>query len=316
MSQKNMLKSDILKILSKDISGGRRGQTTPIIPGIISDKDPNCRPTFENAQTPSTFFGGKNQPYYAMAQEPHPAASAMSPIVPGIIRDKDPSKRKTYKSAEQPNVNGGANDPKCKKAQQEVVKFCAKPKSLRKKADGKTKRPPSAYNLFVKKYFAENKSATMKSAAAAWKASKSDKPLTLAPVAPKAPIKVTSFQPPPPPKKRKLKIVAATKPDPVKKRKLKIVEPKKPAAANNNYASAIKRWANADMRPAEFDESTTLVKKILNGDGDRVGATSSRLIDDMIRLHIFTTLEFDNASYKTFDEMEELGYTRWRIPEL
>ena len=200
MSQKNMLKSDILKILSKDISGGRRGQTTPIIPGIISDKDPNCRPTYESAKTPTTFFGGKNQPYYALAQEPHPAASAMSPIVPGIISDKDPSKRKTYKSAEQPNVNGGAKDPKCKKAQQEVVKFCAKPKSVRKKADGKTKRPPSAYNLFIKKYFAENKSATMKSAAAAWKASKSDKPLTLAPVAPKAPIKVTSFQPPPPKK--------------------------------------------------------------------------------------------------------------------
>ena len=303
MSQKNLLKADILKILSNDISGGRRGDTKPIIPGIMTDKNPDSRPTFENAQKPTTFFGGKNQPYYALAQEPHPAASAMSPIIPGIIRDKNPSKRKTYKSAEQPNINGGTKE-KCAKANQDVVKFCAKAKKP------KSKRAPSAYNMFIKKYFAENKSATMTAAAAAWKLSKSPKK----PSGPKPPIKITSFGevPPPPPTTAPPKKASAKKAPP-KKRKLKIVEPKKPAAAN--YASGRKIWAEAGNKKADFDEATTLVKMILNGEGERAGATSSTLLDDMIRLKIFQTLEFDAEDYKTFGEMDDYEYEKINFPD-
>ena len=258
MSQQNMLKSDILKILASDISGGRRGDTQPIIPGIISNKDPGNRETFESAKAPKTFFGGKNQPYYALAQEPNPAANPMKPIVPGIISTKNPSKRKTYKSAEQPNINGGSKDPNCLKAEQEVVKFCAKPKA---------KRAPSAYNLFVKQYFVDNPSATITSAAAAWKRTKS-KP------GPRPAIKLTSFGDVPPPpsspppkkaapkkaaaKKQKLKIVPLSelkKPSP-KKQKLKIVPSKEEKAA------AAK--ASDTTKPSKASSSLTLEDELLS----------------------------------------------------
>ena len=76
----------------------------------------------------------------------------MSPIIPGIISKKNPSKRKTYKSAQQPNINtGGAKKEK-------------------------KKRAPSAYNMFMKKFFADNKNMGkdgMKLCAAAYKKSKS-----------------------------------------------------------------------------------------------------------------------------------------------
>ena len=165
--QSKMLKDDILKILAKELSGGS-----------------NTRPAFESAKTPNTFFGGKDvgmQPYYPSAQEPAPAANPATPIVPGIISDKDPSKRPTYQSAKTPQTFiGGADDPKCKKPGQAVVKFCAKPRE-------KKIRKPSAYNLFVKDFFSKNKGADMKSAAAAWKASKSGTAPAAKPAAKPAP---------------------------------------------------------------------------------------------------------------------------------
>ena len=87
MSQSNMLKSDILKILSKSVSGGA-----------------DTRPVYPDSKKPQTFFGGENQPFYPLSQEPNPAANPMSPIVPGIISDKDPSSRPTYKSSKQPKT--------------------------------------------------------------------------------------------------------------------------------------------------------------------------------------------------------------------
>ena len=57
--QSKMLKADILKILSKDISGGS-----------------NTRPAFEDAKSPNTFFGGAdNQPFYPLAQESEAASN-------------------------------------------------------------------------------------------------------------------------------------------------------------------------------------------------------------------------------------------------
>jgi hypothetical protein len=200
--QSKMLKADILKILSKDVSGGS-----------------NTRPAFESAKAPSTFFGGQdNQPYYPLAQEPTPAANPATPIVPKIVTlesGQKSGKRPTYKSAKQPKTFFGGTKEKCAKANQDVVKFCAASKKLKKK------RAPSAYNLFIKEFFSKNKGATMKSAAAAWKASKSGVPAP--PKAARAAIKLTSFgevPPPPPPG-----------PPPAKKKKLKIVDRKKPAAA-------------------------------------------------------------------------------------
>ena len=158
MNQKSMLKSDILKILASDISGGRRGDTQPVIPGIISNKDPGNRPTFESAKNPKTFFGGQSkQPNYPSAQEPSPAANPMTPIVPSIISDKKPGSRPTYKSAKTPKTFFGGTKEKCAKANQDVVKFCAEAKKP------KSKRAPSAYNLFVKKYFAERLSTPKES---------------------------------------------------------------------------------------------------------------------------------------------------------
>ena len=191
MSQSNMLKEDILKILSKSVKGGS-----------------NTRPTYQSAKEPKTFFGGENQPYYPLAQEPNPAASAMSPIVPSIIRDKDPSKRPTYKSAKQPKTFFGGETE------------CAKAKKLVKEKCGKTKRAPSAYNLFIKQYFAENSNASMKSAAAAWKLSK---PSSKAAPKNRPKIALTTFGdvPPPPdtpaPKKKKL-IIKKKLPEPPKKK--------------------------------------------------------------------------------------------------
>ena len=262
MSQKSMLKSDILKILAKDISGGRRGETQPIIPGIISNKDSGNRPTFESAKNPRTFFGGQNsqsnQPYYPSAQEPNPAANPMTPIVPGIISDKKPGSRKTYKSSKTPKTFfGGAKDPKCIKAEQEVVKFCAKPKA---------KRAPSAYNLFVKKYFKDNPAATITSAAAAWKRTKSK------PSGPRPQIKLTSFGdvPPPPsspppqkkaPKKRKLKIVPPEelkKPAAAKKPAAKKPAAKKPAAKKPAAKKAVKKV----VKPVRVSSSPSLADEL------------------------------------------------------
>jgi hypothetical protein len=186
MSQSNMLKEDILKILSKSVKGGS-----------------NTRPTYQSAKQPTTFFGGENQPYYPLAQEPNPAANPMKPIVPSIISKKNPSKRPTYKSSKQPlTFFGGETE-------------CAKAKKLVKEKCGKTKkRAPSAYNLFIKKYFAENSNASMKSAAAAWKLSK---PSTKAAPKDRPKIALTSFgdvPPPPdtpPPKKKTQTIIPKKK---------------------------------------------------------------------------------------------------------
>ena len=180
MSQSNMLKEDILKILSKSVSGGS-----------------NTRPTYPSAKEPKTFFGGENQPYYPDAQEPHPSANPMTPIVPSIISNRKPGNRPTYKSAKTPLTFFGGDESECAKAKKLVKEKCAK----------KTKRPPSLYNLFIKKYFAENSNPSMKSAAAAWKLSKPSSK-----VAPKdrPKIALTTFGdvPPPPdtpaPKKKKL----------------------------------------------------------------------------------------------------------------
>ena len=185
MSQSTMLKEDILKILSKSVKGGS-----------------NTRPTYQSAKQPTTFFGGENQPYYPLAQEPNPAANPMKPIVPSIISKKNPSKRPTYKSSKQPlTFFGGETE-------------CAKAKKLVKEKCGKKKRAPSAYNLFIKKYFAENSNASMKSAAAAWKLSK---PSTKAAPKDRPKIAITSFgdvPPPPdtpPPKKKTQTIIPKKK---------------------------------------------------------------------------------------------------------
>ena len=86
MAQSNLLKADILKILSKDVSGGA-----------------NTRKPYKSAKQPLTFFGGQdNQPYYPSAQEPNPAANPMTPIVPQIMvleSGQKSGKRPTYKSA-------------------------------------------------------------------------------------------------------------------------------------------------------------------------------------------------------------------------
>ena len=241
MSQSNMLKEDILKILSKSVSGGS-----------------NTRPTYKSAKQPLTFFGGENQPYYPSAQEPNPAANPMKPIVPGIIRDKDPSKRPTYKSAKQPlTFFGGETE-------------CAKAKKLVKEKCGKTKRAPSAYNLFIKKYFAENSNASMKSAAAAWKLSK---PSTKAAPKDRPKIALTSFGdvPPPPdtpaPKKKKLIIKKKAvleppaafvedirkTPSPLKK-KVAVAAPKKSVAPPKQRRSSTQDFVDK-IPAADFKES-------------------------------------------------------------
>jgi hypothetical protein len=199
--QPKMLKQDILKILAKDVSGGS-----------------NTRPPFEDAMRPNTFFGGAgNQPYYPLAQEPNPSANPMSPIVPGIVvlgPGQTSGKRPTYKDAKTPQTFFGGGK-KCKKAKGEAKAVCDEEKKTKKK------RPPSAYNIFVKDFFSKNNGATIKSAAAAWKASKSGAPAPPKPARPT--IKLTSFgevPPPPPPgpppaKKKKLKIKkSAFKDDP------------------------------------------------------------------------------------------------------
>ena len=179
MAQSNLLKADILKILSKDVSGGA-----------------NTRKPYKSAQQPLTFFGGQdNQPYYPSAQEPNPAANPMTPIVPKIMvleSGQKSGKRPTYKSAKTPlTFFGGAK--KCKEAKAAAKETCAAEKKAKKK------RPPSAYNLFIKDFFSKNSGATMKTAAAAWKASKSGAPPPPKPARPA--IKLTSFGdvPPPPP---------------------------------------------------------------------------------------------------------------------
>lgn len=186
--QTKMLKQDILKILAKDVSGGS-----------------NTRPPFEDAKRPNTFFGGKDvgmQPYYPLAQEPNPAANPATPIVPQIVvlePGQTSGKRPTFKDAKTPQTFFGGGK-KCKKAKTEAKAVCAEEKKTKKK------RAPSAYNLFIKDFFSKTKGATMKSAAAAWKASKSGAPAPAAkstpkPAAkpPKPEIKLTTFQPPPPP---------------------------------------------------------------------------------------------------------------------
>lgn len=245
MSQSKMLKADILKILAKDVSGGS-----------------NTRKPYKSAKQPLTFFGGAdNQPYYPLAQEPAPSANPATPIVPQIVTlepGQKSGKRPTYKNAKEPNTFfGGAKDPKCKKAEQQVVKFCAEssgtfaPKKAKGKAkgkaEGKAKRAPSAYNLFIKDFFSKNKGATMKSAAAAWKASQSGAPK---PATPRAPIALTTFQPPAPP----------SAPPPAKKKKLKIVDRKKPAAAP---APKPAKKAKAEKKPT-FEEFWS---KLINEEG-------------------------------------------------
>ena len=51
MSQDNMLKKEILDILSKDINGGNAEM-------------------YPNSQKPKTFFGGKNAEMYPNSQKP------------------------------------------------------------------------------------------------------------------------------------------------------------------------------------------------------------------------------------------------------
>ena len=174
MSQTKMLKSEILKILAKDVSGGA-----------------NTRPAYESAKSPNVFFGGKDkQPYYPLAQEPAPAANPATPSVPGIISDKDASKRPTYKSAKAPSTFFGGGK-KCKEAKSAAKSVCEEEKKNKKK------RPPSAYNLFIKDFYSKNIGATMKKAAAAWKASQSGTPAPPKPTRPT--IKLTTFQSPSPP---------------------------------------------------------------------------------------------------------------------
>jgi hypothetical protein len=232
-----MLKADILKILAKDVSGGS-----------------NTRNPYKSAKQPLTFFGGAdNQPYYPLAQEPAPSANPATPIVPQIVTlepGQKSGKRPTYKNAKEPNTFfGGAKDPKCKKAEQQVVKFCAEssgtfaPKKAKGKAkgkaEGKAKRAPSAYNLFIKDFFSKNKGATMKSAAAAWKASQSGAPK---PATPRAPIALTTFQPPAPPSAPPPAKKAAKAPKAPKKPKLKIKKaaaPKKPKQSTGATGTSI-----------------------------------------------------------------------------
>ena len=180
--QSKMLKADILKILSKDISGGS-----------------NTRPAFEDAKSPNTFFGGAdNQPFYPLAQEPAPSANPASPIVPGIVvlePGQKSGKRPTYKKAKTPlTFFGGAKECKDAKAAAKIV--CADEKKQKKK------RAPSKYNVFVKDFFSKNKNLgkdRMKIVAAAWKKSQSGAPA--AKKAPRPKINMTSFGevPPPPP---------------------------------------------------------------------------------------------------------------------
>jgi hypothetical protein len=102
--QSKMLKDDILKILAKELSGGSNTRpafesaktpntffggkdvgnqpyypsaqepnpaanpASPIVPGIISDKDPSKRPTYKSAKTPQTFFGGAKKCKKAKAE--------------------------------------------------------------------------------------------------------------------------------------------------------------------------------------------------------------------------------------------------------
>ena len=162
--QTKMLKSEILKILAKDVSGGS-----------------NTRPAFEDAKRPNTFFGGKDvgmQPYYPLAQEPNPSANPMSPIVPQIVTlepGQTASKRPTYKDAKTPQTFFGGGK-KCKQAKADAKAVCDEEKKTKKK------RPPSAYNIFVKDFFSKNNGATIKTAAAAWKASKNGAPAPPKPV--------------------------------------------------------------------------------------------------------------------------------------
>jgi len=141
--QSNMLKEDILKILSKSVSGGS-----------------DLAPMYPNSKEPKTFFGGEKpsragdadqmKPYYPMAQEPNPAANPNAPLPtrklePGQVA----SKRPTYKSAKEPLTFFGGKEKKPKK-----------------------KRAPSKYNLFMKDFAKKNPGlgkGLMKAAAAAYR---------------------------------------------------------------------------------------------------------------------------------------------------
>ena len=118
--QSSMLKSDILKILSKSVSGGAS----------------ELAPMYPNSKQPKTFTGaGEPQmtPYYPSAQEPSPAANPNKPLpTPELLPGQKSGKRPTYKSAKEPKTFfGGEKKPK-------------------------KKRAPTKYNLFLKKYAKEN----------------------------------------------------------------------------------------------------------------------------------------------------------------
>ena len=124
--QSNMLKEDILKILSKSVSGGS-----------------DLAPMYPNSKTPKTFFGGEKpsragdadqmKPYYPMAQEPNPAANPNAPLpTRKLAPGQKASKRPTYKSAKEPLTFFGG-DKKCKKAKTAAKEICADEKKAKKK---------------------------------------------------------------------------------------------------------------------------------------------------------------------------------------
>ena len=223
--QSTMLKDDILKILAKSVAGGKS----------------DLVPMYPNSKQPDTFTGaGKPEmtPYYPSAQEPAPAANPAKPLPTINLPPKQKSgKRPTYKSAKEPMTFFGG-DKKCKKAKSVAKEICADEKKAKKK------RAPSAYNLFIKDYFSKNKSATMKTAAVAWKASKSGKAPASKPARPA--IKLTTFQPPPPPTTPPPKKKAGAKPPPKRdvdpKKIRKIPAPKQTRKPASSWMAHLKQF--------------------------------------------------------------------------
>ena len=126
-----------------------------------------------------------------------------------------------YESSKMPQTFfGGADDPECKKPDQVVKKFCAKPKKTKEKkqakepkvAKPKSTRPVSAWILHVKKYSADNKVSykqALKDAKASYK--KDDKVEKVEKVdKPKEKIKLVSFEEKDekPKKKKKLRLIS------------------------------------------------------------------------------------------------------------
>ena len=223
--QSTMLKDDILKILAKSVAGGKS----------------DLVPMYPNSKQPDTFTGaGKPEmtPYYPSAQEPAPAANPAKPLPTINLPPKQKSgKRPTYKLAKEPRTFFGG-DKKCKKAKSVAKEICADEKKAKKK------RAPSAYNLFIKDYFSKNKSATMKTAAVAWKASKSGKAPASKPARPA--IKLTTFQPPPPPTTPPPKKKAGAKPPPKRdvdpKKIRKIPAPKQTRKPASSWMAHLKQF--------------------------------------------------------------------------